>query len=115
MAVLAGFTFYFAVTSRWDAVGGGVLLTLTNGWIVWAARQRIRSVARKQKEFLARLEGRPIEEALVVARAEAVSLPRGLIAQKVSIPFERWSAFERQAFQFIVASDGEGKARTFEV
>src|SRR4051794_3687164 len=60
--------------------------------------RRLNALTREHHEFLRRLEGKPVDEAVAMARGESLGLPPGLVAHKVGIPFPRWRAFERGAF-----------------
>lgn len=81
--------------------------------IGFSAHQRLKRLIESRRVFLLRFEGRSIADALSIAGAEAIALPRGLVAEKVNIPFERWSAYEVAGFQFVLASDEQGRARAF--
>jgi hypothetical protein len=94
---------------------GGVFFTLMNAAIAFAAHRRIRAAAKQNREYLSRFEGLPIQEAVAKARADGKALPQGLVAHKVRVPFSPWFAFERHAFQFVLAEDGQGRTRAFEI
>ena len=104
-----------AILRHWKAAGAGAFFATFCLAVAFAALQRLRHLQEERNAFLARLEGRAIDDAVSIAQAEAVALPSGLVAEKVNIPFHRWSAYERGAFQFVIASDEQGRARTFPI
>jgi hypothetical protein len=88
--------------------------------LIWAgfALMCFRTISGEKKKhtsYLTKFEGRTMDDALSMARAEALVLPPGLVAEKVRIPFVRWVAFERDTFQFVLASDEQGKAHAFTI
>ena len=102
-----------AFEEEWKGAGACALLATGQLGIALAAYGRLRTLRTDADKFLARLEGCALDEAISIAKSEAVALPSGLIAEKVEIPHSRWWAFERGAFQCVIAIDEQGKARTF--
>jgi hypothetical protein len=103
------------VLSDREAAWCGAAFTLLSVGIAFAAHRRLIRLKEERGVFLSRFEGRSIGEAISMASAEGRVLPRGLVAEKVKIPFQQWSAYELSGFQFVLASDEQGRARAFPI
>jgi hypothetical protein len=113
---MAFMTFYsIVVSSNTKAAASGFGFTVLMAATAVAAHRRLKRLKENRRLFLLRFEGRSIADARLMARAEAVALAPGLVADKVNIPFEHWSAYEITGFQFVLASDEQGRARAFPI
>jgi hypothetical protein len=82
-------------------------------WLCFAglAYQRISASRKEQEAFVAKIDGVPWDDALRTAEASCVKLARGLVAEKVKLPVESWTAFERKTFQFVLFWDTTGTTK----
>jgi hypothetical protein len=104
-----------AFTSGRTAAIGAFFVALAQTAIATAAYGRLKARTEEHHDFLRRLDGKSLEDAIAIARRDSLSLPSGLVAHKVRTSFLRWQAFERGAFQFVIAADSEGRAHTFSI
>jgi hypothetical protein len=115
-AFMAFMTFYSLFLSRdLKAAAAGAAFGLAMAGVSLSAHRRIGRLKEERHAFLSKFEGRSIDDALSIAQAEATIVPRELVAGKVQIPFERWSAFEARGFQFVLASDDQGRTRAYPI
>lgn len=82
-------------------------------WLAFAglAYQRILASRKEHEAFVAKLEGVPWDEAQRTAETLCVKLARGLVEEKVKLPVESWTAFERKTFQFVLFRDPTGTTK----
>jgi hypothetical protein len=115
-AFMALMTFYSLFLSRdLKAAAAELAIGVIMAAVSLSAHRRIGRLKEERRGFLSKFEGRSIEDALSIARAEATAVPRGLVAGKVAIPFEQWSAFEARGFQFVLASDDQGRTKAYPI
>jgi hypothetical protein len=115
LAVFLWFVAAVLTFSSGRAAGSAFAAALVQTAITIGAFGRLKALTKERDDYLQRLDGKPIEEALTIARRDSTSLPPGLVAHKVRISLPRWHAFERGAFQFVIAADSEGRAHTFSI
>jgi hypothetical protein len=107
-------TFYSLFVSKdTQAAAAGFGIGSAMALVSFAAHRRMGRLKEERRVFLSKFEGRLIDEALSMARLEARVVPRGLVAEKVHLPHGRWSAFEVAGFQFVLASDDEGRTNAY--
>jgi len=73
----------------------------------------LKEKRRTEEDYISRFDGKDFHAAVEAARNESLILPHGLVSAKVRVPQYRWVAFERDAFQFVIACDDAGKARCY--
>ena len=79
------------------------------------AYRGLKAQSERYQAFVKGLEALPFDQALGVAAASSVRLPRELVQQKRAVPFTRWKAFERETFQFIMVEDPAGKCKVITI
>ena len=116
LAVLFWLVAVVLTLSSGRTAAGAFAAALVQTAIAIAAYGRLKVVTKQRDDYLRRLDGKPVEEAIAIARRDSFSLPPGLVAHKVrTTSFPRWHAFQRGTFQFVVAADSDGRTHTFSI
>jgi len=115
---LAVFLAVLLAFSRIDGLTWGQLITGSLTILVffrYAMNARLMNENRRRSEetYISQFDGLEYAAAVEAAKREALALPHGLVRSKIKGSHPKWAAFERDAFQFVIASDSAGKARSY--